>query len=195
MDDLHQEALERFQKLLAAARETALPEPTAVTLATAGADARPSARTVLLKAADERGFVFYTNLRSRKGRQLRENPHAALCFFWQTLFEQVLVEGPVQAVSDEEADAYWVRRPRESQLGAWASAQSEPLESRETLERRFAEYRERFAGAPVPRPPHWSGFRLVPERFEFWRFADARLHDRVCYWRENGKWAVTLLNP
>lgn len=193
--ELYREALDRFRSLHERALRTDLREPTAVTLATADAGGRPSARTVLLKGFDEQGFVFYTNLHSRKGRQLRDNPRAALCFFWQPLFEQVLVEGRVEQVSDREADAYWAKRPREAQLGAWASQQSEPLADRATLERRVAEYREKFRDATVPRPPYWSGLRVIPDRLEFWKSGDYRLHDRICYQLVEGEWTVTLLNP
>ena len=196
MTDLLREALARFEEVFARAGETESSEPTAVILATADGEGRPSARTVLLKGVDERGFVFYTNSRSRKGRDLRENPRAALAFFWQTVFEQVLVEGAVEPVSEAESDAYWATRRRESCLGAWASDQSAPLASREELNARYAEHERRFAGADVPRPPHWRGYRIVPERIEFWRPGDHRLNDRECYERtEEGGWRRFLLNP
>ena len=196
MTDLLREALARFEEVFARAGEMEASEPTAVTLATADGEGRPSARTVLLKGVDERGFVFYTNARSRKGRDLGENPRAALAFFWQTLFEQVLVEGPVVPVSEAESDAYWASRRRESCLGAWASDQSAPLASREELNERYAEHERRFAGAEVPRPPHWRGYRVVPERIEFWRPGDHRLNERDCYERTaGGGWRRYLLNP
>ena len=196
MTDLLREALARFEEVFARARETEASEPTAVTLATADGEGRPSARTVLLKGADERGFVFYTNANSRKGRELRENPRASLVFFWQSVFEQVQVEGPVEPVSDAESDAYWASRRRESCLGAWASDQSAPLASREELNERYAEHERRFAGGPVPRPPHWRGYRVVPERIEFWRPGDHRLNERDCYERiDGGGWRRYLLNP
>ena len=196
MTDLLREALARFEEVFARAGETESSEPTAVILATADGEGRPSARTVLLKGVDERGFVFYTNSRSRKGRDLRENPRAALAFFWQTVFEQVLVEGAVEPVSEAESDAYWATRRRESCLGAWASDQSAPLASREELNARYAEHERRFAGTDVPRPPHWRGYRIVPERIEFWRPGDHRLNDRECYERtEEGGWRRFLLNP
>ena len=195
VDPLYRKALARFEDLFAQAGGTGLPEPTAVTLATADRDGRPSARTVLLKGVDERGFVFYTNARSRKARQLRENPRAALVFFWQTVFEQVQVEGPVAFVADGEADAYWATRRRASRIGAWASEQSEPLGSRADLEARYAEYERRFAGGDVPRPPHWRGYRLAPERIEFWQARDHRLNDRVCYECTPTGWRRLLLNP
>lgn len=189
------EAINRFRSLFEQAKQADLREPSAMTLATADHKGRPSARTVLLKVIDERGFVFFTNINSRKGRQLADNPYAALCFFWQPLMQQVTVEGKVEALRDGEADAYWATRPRTSQLGAWASRQSEPLNDRETLERRYAELDEQFSDRLVPRPPHWSGFRIIPERIEFWRSQPHRLHERVCYRKQDDEWDVTLLNP
>jgi len=190
------EAIDRFRELLEQARETDLREPTAMTLATADAAGRPSARTVLLKGVDERGFVFYTNRGSRKGRALRENAQGALLFFWQPLMRQVKIEGPVEGVTDAEADAYWATRPRESQLGAWASHQSEPLASREEYEARLAELREQYREQEIPRPPFWSGFRVCPDRIEFWHEREFRQHDRECYWYDRGNgWQWTLLNP
>jgi pyridoxamine 5'-phosphate oxidase len=193
--ELYQEALSRFQAVLEQARLTELAEPTAFTLATAGADGRPAARTVLLKEMNERGFVFYTNTLSRKGRHLAANPQAALCFFWQPLMQQVLVQGRVERVSDAEADAYWATRPRLSRLGAWASLQSEPLEQRELLEARLAEYEARFADQEVPRPGHWSGYRVVPDFIEFWSARSGRLHDRERYVLEPSGWRKLLINP
>ena len=196
MTELYREALVRFEETFARAREAEPSEPTAVILATADAAGRPSARTVLVKGVDERGFVFYTNSRSRKGRELRENPRAALVFFWQSLFEQVQVEGSVEPVTAEESDAYWASRRRESCLGAWASDQSAPLASREALNARYEEHERRFAGGEVPRPAHWRGYRVVPERIEFWRPGDHRLNERECYERtEAGAWRRFLLNP
>ena len=196
MNELYREALARFEEVFARAGRTGLREPAAVVLATAGGEGRPGARTVLLKGVDERGFVFYTNSRSRKGRHLDENPRGALVFFWQTVFEQVQVEGPVEPVSDEEADAYWATRRRESRIGAWASDQSAPLASRGELDARYAEHERRFAGGDVPRPPHWRGYRVVPERIEFWRPGDHRLNERDCYERTaGGGWRKLLLTP
>lgn len=193
--DLYHEAIERFVALFDTAQGSGLIEPTSVTLATAGQDGRVSARTVLLKEVSVAGFVFYTNRRSRKGRQLAENPQAALCFFWQPLWEQVLVEGRVQDISDAEADAYWATRPRLSQLGAWASEQSEPLVGREELEQRVADIEARFGDGPVPRPPHWSGYRLVPDMIEFWSSRPGRLHERVRYHFDGDEWRRSLVNP
>lgn len=193
---LYSEAIRRFESLLALARDTDLREPTAMTLATAGADARPQARTVLLKQIDESGFVFYTNRTSRKGQALADNPFAALLFFWQPLMQQVKIEGAVEAVSDADADAYWATRPRESQVGAWASEQSRPLASREAFEAQMQAVRDKHEGQDIPRPPHWSGFRLLPDRIEFWHEGEFRQHERDCYWwtREQG-WQWSLLNP
>ncbi len=194
-DPLYAEAIERFAGLFEQAKSSEPGEKTAVTLATAGRDGRPSARTVLLKHFDERGFVIYTNLQSRKGRQVEGNPQAALLFLWQSLARQVRVEGPVEQVSDADADAYWVTRPRESQLGAWASAQSSPLDSRATYEARLAQYRARFDGEAVPRPAFWSGLRVVPDRIEFWVERRYRQHERELIWFDGERWQWTLLNP
>lgn len=169
-------------------------EPTAMTLATVSADGQPSARVVLLKGYDERGFVFYTNLHSRKGHDIEENPRVALCFFWEDFERQVRVRGVAERVSDEEADAYFQSRARESQIGAWASSQSTPLTSREELEERFALYAERYPGE-VPRPPHWSGIRVVPSEIELWEARPHRLHEREIYVREGDGWRRTLLFP
>ena len=195
MTEPYAEAIRRFQNLLARAMQTDLPEPTAMTLATADGAGRPSVRAVLLKGIDERGFVFYTNTLSRKGSELAANPQAALCFFWQPLKEQVTVEGRVEPVAAAEADGYWASRPRESQIGGWASHQSEPLDSRDALMQRFERYQARYAGRDVPRPAHWSGYRLVPDRIEFWTAGAHRLHHRVRYDRGEAGWHVTLLNP
>ena len=165
-----------------------------MTLATATREGSPSVRAVLLKGADERGFVFYTNLESRKARELAANPYAALCFYWPPE-TQVRVEGVVERVTDQEADAYFAIRPRESQLGAWASKQSSALDSRATLEQQLEETRARFDGGAVTRPPFWSGYRVVPTAIEFWTRHAARLHDRARFTRENGRWVRTLLYP
>ena len=197
MDPLYSAALATFTDLLGQARQSIDPEPTAMTVATVGRDGRPAARTVLLKGFDERGFVFYTNFSSRKGRQLAANPQAALLFHWRHLREgvQVKIEGTVEPVSAEEADTYFASRPRGSQLGAWASLQSQPLASREQFDARYADYEKQYEGVPVPRPPHWSGFRVVPERIEFWYGAQFRLHERQCYERNNGVWSQVMLYP
>jgi pyridoxamine 5'-phosphate oxidase len=167
----------------------------AMTLATATPDGRPSARMVLLKGADERGFVFYTNFESRKGRELLDNPHAALLFHWKSLRRQVRIEGETAPVSDAEADAYFSTRARASQIGAWASLQSRALESRFHLEKRVAEYTARYAIGRVPRPPYWSGFRLSPKRIEFWQDGAFRLHDRLVFTRAGEAWTTEKLFP
>jgi pyridoxamine 5'-phosphate oxidase len=190
--------IRHFRTLLAAAQavdRALLPEPTAMTLATVGSDGQPSARLVLLKAVDDRGFVFYTNLRSRKGREITANPRAALAFHWQPLEVQVRVEGSVEQVDDAEADEYFATRPRGSQIGAWASDQSEVLTSAADLEARFAEMERRFAGREVPRPAHWSGYRVIAERIEFWRNRPSRLHERRLFVKAGSGWRETLLYP
>jgi pyridoxamine 5'-phosphate oxidase len=188
----------RFGVLLSAAirvdRER-LPEPTAFALGTVDDEGQPSVRMLLLKSVDADGFVFYTNFESRKGVELRAHPRAALCFHWQPLERQVRVEGQVVPVSDAEADAYFASRARGSQLGAWASRQSRPLRSMETLEQELAEVERRFVDGPVPRPPHWSGFRLRPERIEFWRNMPSRLHERQLYTRSADGWRMQWLYP
>ena len=188
----------RFTALLESAQRidrSRLAEPTAFALATATPAGAPSVRMLLLKHADERGFVFYTNVESRKGRELIANPRAAMCFHWQPLEVQVRVEGPVQTVDDTEADAYFASRPRGSQLGAWASLQSQTIPEPGTLEARLAELEARHAGRSVPRPPHWTGFRLVPERIEFWRNRENRLHERQLYTRARDGWRTETLYP
>ncbi|HET7306309.1 MAG TPA: pyridoxamine 5'-phosphate oxidase [Gammaproteobacteria bacterium] len=195
MNDIYKQAVARFSEWFAQAREQTVSEPTAMTLATVDASGQPAARTVLLKQFDERGFVFYTNTRSRKGTHLDANPRAALCFFWQALMRQVLVEGEVRRVSDEEADAYWATRPRLSQVGAWASKQSSLLDARETMERRLAEYSEQYADETVPRPPHWTGYRIAPTMIEFWQSRPGRLHERERYWRDGESWKKSLIYP
>lgn len=198
-DPLYAEALDTFGRLLDEARATGMIDPNAMTVATATPDGRPSARTVLLKAFDARGFVFYTHFDSAKGRQLQANPHAALLFLWRHLREagvQVRVEGSVVRVDADEADAYFASRPRMSQLGAWASTQSATLESRQTFDARLADVDARFAGTEVPRPPGWGGFRVVPEVLEFWYGAGFRLHERWCYERDGrGVWSKRMLYP
>lgn len=161
-------------------------DPNAVALATADADGQPAVRMVLLKDHDAAtGFTFYTNIESNKGRDLRENPQAAMLFHWKTLRRQVRIEGPVEPVSEEEADAYFASRPRGSQIGAWASDQSRPLEDRFALEKRVARFTAKFAVGAVPRPPHWSGFVIAPRRIEFWREGAFRLHDRSVFLRDS----------
>lgn len=197
MAGLTAEILDTFNTLLAEAQASTDPEPTAMTVATVGKGGRPSARTVLLKGLDERGFVFYTNFDSCKGRQLAANPQAALLFHWKMIREgvQVKIEGSVEPVTAAEADAYFASRPRPSQIGAWASLQSQTLPSREEFERRIDEMEKRFEDQPVTRPPHWSGFRIVPELVEFWYGARYRLHERHRYERVDGEWNQRMLYP
>jgi pyridoxamine 5'-phosphate oxidase len=188
----------RFEALFAEAKRIPpdrLPEPTAFALGTVGENGQPSVRIVLLKDVDAHGFVFFTNFESRKGRELLASHRAAMCFHWQLLEQQVRVEGPVEVVSDAEADAYFASRARGSQLGAWASIQSRPMEHPDDLDVRVAEMKTRFADAPIPRPPHWSGFRVIPERIEFWKGMPSRLHVRDVYARAGKGWTVSRLYP
>ena len=197
-DDCYAEALATFDRLFDEAAAAGEPDRTAMVVATATLTARPSARTVLLKAHDARGFVFYTHLDGRKGRELQANPQAALLFHWPRvrMGVQVRIEGAVEIVDDAEADAYFASRPRGSQLGAWASQQSETLDARETFDARQAEFERRFEGQPVPRPPRWSGFRIVPRAVEFWYGAEYRLHERQLHERQaDGRWTVRMLYP
>lgn len=187
--------LEQFHRWFRTARRLLLPLPNACTLATAQPDGTPDARMVLLKGADQRGFVFYTNYESRKAEELEKNPRAVLVFHWAELFRQVRIEGRVERVPLEESDAYFRSRPRGSQVGAWASKQSSVLESREQLERKVREYAEKFRGQPVPRPPFWGGYVLHHERVEFWQGRPSRLHDRLLYAREGERWKLVRLSP
>lgn len=193
-----QDPLSRFQRLYAQAQgldRKVLPEPNAMSLATVGMNGHPSVRVVLMKDFDERGFVFYTNLEGRKGRDLRARPVASLCFYWPQLEVQIRAEGPVGLVDDDEADSYFATRPRESQIGAWASIQSQPIVNATDLADRVREVEERFHGIEVTRPPFWSGFRLHPERIEFWKNRPGRLHERHLYTRKDESWIMETLYP
>ena len=194
---LSEEILSTFHRLMAEARAAGEPDANAMNLASAEAGGRVSSRMLLLKTADARGFTFYTNLDSDKGRQLHAQPRAAMCFHWKHLRDgvQVRLEGRVEAVDDAEADAYFATRPRESQLGAWASLQSQTLPDRATFEERFADAEQRYANAPVPRPPHWSGLRLAPDLVEFWYGVPFRLHERHRHEWRDGAWRYRLLYP
>ena len=184
-----------FREWLAIATEREINDPNAMSLATVGAGGMPNVRVVLLKDVDPRGFVFYTNLESAKGEELAASGKAALGFHWKSVRRQVRVRGTLERVSDAEADAYYANRPRLSRIGAWASEQSRPLDSRTTLERRVAELEAEYAGRDIPRPPHWSGTRVVPEAVEFWQDGAYRLHDRCLFTRDGAGWLKTRLYP
>jgi pyridoxamine 5'-phosphate oxidase len=194
-DEVFAEAMASFRRCYEEAQELGLREPAAAALATADAAAAPSVRIVLVREFDERGFVFYTNSLSRKGLELAANPRAALCFYWDGLAQQVRVEGEVEQASERECEAYWNKRPRDRQLGAWVSDQSERLESPELLMQLYAEFDQRFAGVDVPRPDHWFGYRVIPRRLEFWSSRPARLHERVVFECQSGGWQKYLLFP
>jgi len=187
--------IKKFKESLARAEAEGILLPNGMSLATVGKEGKPTVRMMLLKGVDERGFIFYTNLNSRKARELATCPKASLCFWWPSLEEQVRVEGTVEPVKERDADAYFVSRPRGSQLAAWASQQSEPLSSREALLTEVEKLRKRYEGREIPRPPFWSGFVLVPERIEFWFGRPDRLHERILYERKGKEWTEELLYP
>jgi pyridoxamine 5'-phosphate oxidase len=195
-DKYGNDPLALFAQWLAEARQSEPNDPEAFCLATADVDGNPSARMLLLKEADARGFKFHTNAESRKGTELAKNPHAEMCFYWKSTRKQVRVHGTVETVSEAEADAYFSTRSRARQIGAWASQQSQELEDELTLQRAVEKYEAEFADKPVPRPPHWQGYRLKPESIEFWIGQEHRLHTRFIYTKEAGTdWAATWLNP
>jgi pyridoxamine 5'-phosphate oxidase len=192
--DLAADPLSQFQAWFDQALAAQVPEPNAMTLATTGPGGRPSARVVLLKGLDS-GFVFFTNYASRKGGELEALPYAALVFYWHLQHRQVRVEGRVERVSEAESDAYYASRPQGSRLGAWASEQSRAIASRAALEQRFLELEQAYAGADIPRPPHWGGYRVVPDVVEFWQGRPSRLHDRLCYRLADQGWLIERLAP
>ena len=194
-DPIYKEAIDCFQEMFARVAEGPVEEPAAVTLATADLDGRPSSRVVLLRGLDNRGFVFFTNSLSRKGRQLEANPQAALSFYWDFLGQQVRIEGNTEKVDDKESDNYWIHRPRDSRIGAWASRQSERLVDRAELDSRIEKYKETYVNQEVPRPPHWYGYRVVPRRIEFWQEGANRLHTRTIYEEASGGWEKFLIYP
>jgi pyridoxamine 5'-phosphate oxidase len=196
MDELTtRDPIDLFQEWMAEAVRSEPNDPTAMSLATVDGAGNPSVRMVLLKGVDPRGFAFYTNFESRKGQELLAQPRAALCFHWKSLRKQVRIEGPVEIVSDAEADAYFHSRARVSQIGAAASDQSRPLDKRATLEAKVAEIEAHYAGQPIPRPPHWAGFRVVPTAVEFWKDGAFRLHDRIRFERAGLDWRTERLYP
>ena len=194
--DLDADPIKQFSNWFTAAIEAQIRDVNAMSLATAGADGKPSVRIVLLKGFDQDGFVFFTNYESEKGKQLEENPFATLGFYWIELDRQIRINGRAEKTSREESESYFHSRPLGSQLGAWASRQSEVIDGRRVLDARFAEISERYADKPVPLPPHWGGFRMKPERFEFWQGRPNRLHDRFRYTRKtDGRWQIDRLAP
>ena len=195
-NDLDPDPFVQFERWFEAAKAAQPILPEGFTLATASADGRVSARVCLLKSFDRHGFVFFTNYNSRKGAELHENPRASLCFWWPALERQVRVEGAVVKTTTEESDAYFATRPRGSQLSAWASCQSEPIAGRGGLESRFADMQKTYCDRPIPRPPHWGGYRVIPVWIEFWQGREDRLHDRFAYrLRESQDWVIERLSP
>ena len=194
--NLDPDPIKQFQRWFNEAVAAKIPQAESMALATSTADRKPSVRMVLLKSFDSNGFVFYTNYNSQKGKELVENPYAALVFYWEELHHQVRIEGAVSKVSPEESDAYFQTRPREAQISAHTSQQSEAIASRGELDRHFEELQKKYEGRPIPRPPHWGGYRLKPTRFEFWQARYARLNDRILYeLQKNGRWSMKRLAP
>lgn len=193
--DVMAEPIGQFSIWWDEAVESQIDEVNAMTLATANKDGRPSARIVLLKGFDEKGFVFFTNYQSAKGKEIMENPRVTLLFFWKELERQVKIEGTISKISDAENDEYFNSRPEQSKIGAWTSPQSQPIENREWLESNWKKYAEEFNGKTVPRPPHWGGYIVVPDLMEFWQGRPGRLHDRIVYTKENGKWKIGRVAP
>lgn len=193
--DLDPDPIEQFRAWFEAACKSGLAHPEAMAMATATADGKPCVRTVLLKSFDERGFCFYTNYESRKGNELTANPRASLLFYWEPFERQVRIEGRIEKMSEEESQAYFRSRPRGSQIGAWASAQSAMIENREELQRQVVKYRTQFKGKDIPLPSFWGGYRCVPDTIEFWQGRANRLHDRLSYIKDNGAWKIVRLAP
>jgi pyridoxamine 5'-phosphate oxidase len=194
---MQQNPFQEFEDWFTRAKaEKSIAEPTAMSLATADENAKPSVRIVLLKAFDERGFIFYTNLDSHKSQEIKVNAQLALCFYWMPLDKQIRIEGRAERIADAEADAYFATRVREKQIGAWASLQSQPMHNHDDLDKRIAEMEAKFENQEVPRPPHWSGWRVVPHRIEFWQQGEFRLHDRVVYTQNaHSEWETEKLFP
>lgn len=193
--DVELDPFTQFNKWLDEAIKAQVREPTAMTVATIDPDGTPSARIALLKGVDQSGFVFFTNYDSRKGRAIAANPRVALCFWWGELERQVRIEGVASKVSDDESARYFATRPRASQLGAWASPQSSPVRDRAELEKRLADAKARYGEGPIERPPHWGGYRVAPNRFEFWHGRQSRLHDRIAYLPHGPVWRTERLGP
>lgn len=193
--DLAQSPFAQLRSWLDLAVKEKVIEPTAMSLATCSKEGRPSARIVLLRHLDERGLVFFTNYNSRKAKQMTQNPFASVIFWWGQLEKQILIEGTIEKVTEDESNRYFAARPRKSQLGAWASQQDAPLDNREQLELSFQKFEMEFEGKEIPRPPFWGGFRLIPERFEFWQGRPSRLHDRFEYVKDKNQWKIGRMSP